>query len=117
MNRGCHGCPRVREQVDMANKMLKVLCKEVTRHPTNRVCHSLAAYRSSIEHRLPEIHYRKINIGGTEFPVTFTAQHNVIKVPRSAEVTFPTCLTPRPAITFPGWWTVVTPVSSTLYTW
>jgi len=51
-----------------------------------------------------------MNIGGMEFPRAFTAQASVKSVPRSAEVTAPTCLTPFLATIYSGFCTVVIPV-------
>ena len=53
--------------------------------------------------------------GGKADPVAFTAQHIVTSEPLSADVILPTCFVPRPATTFVGFCTVVTPVSSILY--
>ena len=55
----------------------------------------------------------KMNMHGMKLPMAFTAAAIVTRVPRSADVTAPTCLEPRWAITFLGFCTVVIPVSST----
>ena len=55
-----------------------------------------------------------MNIGGSAEPAAFTEQQRVTRDPLSADVKFPTCLTPVPATIFPDLWTVVIPVLSQL---
>ena len=57
----------------------------------------------------------KMSRGGTVFPVALTAAHIVISWPRSADVSAPVCFIPFGATMLLGFWTVVTPVSSTFH--
>lgn len=52
--------------------------------------------------------------GGTVFPVAFTAHAIVTRVPRLLDVTHSTCFYPLQLMIRLGFWTVVTPASSTL---
>ena len=54
----------------------------------------------------------KINMGGSELLIAFTAAIIVTKVPLSADVALPICFTPFGATILDCPWTVVKPVSS-----
>ena len=54
----------------------------------------------------------KTRKGGIGFLYVLTAQLMVTRIPRSVDVTCPTCFTPVSAITFQGLCTVLSPVSS-----